>query len=135
MRVRRLLQGQSFTIYAACNARGDCELIEFLDGLGANLQDDADHMLELLERVSITGPPRNSGICHQIQGDIYEFIKRRLRVLWFYDEGRVIVCTHGFMKDTQKTPKAEIAKADRIREQYFASKAQNDLEIEEDDNG
>lgn len=135
MRIRRLLQGQSFTVYAACDARNDCELVEFLDGLGANLQDDADHMLELLERVSKNGPPRNKDICHQIQGDIYEFIKRRLRVLWFYDEGRVIVCTHGFMKDTQKTPKAEIAKADHIREQYFAAKARNDIEIEEDDNG
>ena len=135
MRVRRLIQGQSFTVYAACDARGDCDLVEFLDGLGANLQSDGDHMLELLERVSISGPPRNNDICHQIQGDIYEFIKRRLRVLWFYDEGRVIVCTHGFIKDTQKTPKAEIAKADRIREKYFAAKAQNGLEIEEDDNG
>ena len=43
----------------------------------------------------------NNDIRHQIQGDIYEFIKRRLRVLWFYDKGRVIVCIHGFIKDTQ----------------------------------
>jgi phage-related protein len=92
-------------------------------------------MLELLERVSISGPPRNKDICHQIQGDIYEFIKRRLRVLWFYDKGRIIICTHGFVKDTQKTPRIEIAKAVRIKEQYFAAKSRNDLEIEEDDNG
>ncbi len=135
MRVRRLLQGQSFTIYAACDARGDCELVEFLDGLGANLQGDGDHMLELLERVSSNGPRRNTDICHQIQDDVWEFIKGRLRVLWFYDKGRIVVCTHGFVKNSRKTPKAEIAKAARIKEQYFAAKAQNDLEIEEDDNG
>lgn len=135
MRVRRLLRGQSFTIYAACDARGHCELVEFLDGLGANLQGDGDHMLELLERVAVNGPPRNQDVCHQIQGDIYEFIKRRLRVLWFYDEGRVILCTHGFMKNTRKTPKVEIAKAERIKERYFSAKARNDLEVEEDKYG
>jgi phage-related protein len=32
----------------------------------------------------------------------------------------LIVCTHGFDKKTQKTPKAEIAKAERIRREYFS---------------
>jgi phage-related protein len=135
VRVRRLLQGQSFTVYAACDTRGECDLIEFLDSLGANLQGDGDHMLSLLERVSINGPPRNTEICHQIQNDLWEFIKGRLRVLWFYDKGRIVVCTHGFVKSSPKTPKAEIAKATTVRAQYFAAKARNDLEIEEDDNG
>jgi phage-related protein len=32
----------------------------------------------------------------------------------------LIVCTHGLNKKTQKTPKADIAKAERIRREYFS---------------
>ena len=32
----------------------------------------------------------------------------------------LIVCTHGLDKKTQKTPKAELAKAARIRREYFS---------------
>jgi phage-related protein len=32
----------------------------------------------------------------------------------------LIICTHGLDKKTQKTPKADIAKAERIRREYFS---------------
>jgi phage-related protein len=32
----------------------------------------------------------------------------------------IIVCTHGLDKKTQKTPKADIAKAERIRHEWFS---------------
>jgi phage-related protein len=32
----------------------------------------------------------------------------------------LVVCTHGLDKKTQKTPKADIAKAERIRRDYFS---------------
>ena len=31
----------------------------------------------------------------------------------------IVVATHGFIKKTQKTPKSEIERAEKIREQYF----------------
>lgn len=133
MRVRRLHQG-SYTVYAACDPRGECTLLEFLDGLGADLEKDSDRMLALLERVAQKGPLRNDKISHKIEGDIWEFIQGRVRVFYFYYEGRVVVCTHGLVKKTQKTPKGDIATANRIREQYLAAKQQGDL-IEEDEDG
>lgn len=36
------------------------------------------------------------------------------------DVETLIICTHGLDKKTQKTPKAEIAKAERIRQEYFS---------------
>jgi phage-related protein len=33
-----------------------------------------------------------------------------------------VVATHGFIKKSQKTPKAEIEKAEMIRKQYFKEK-------------
>lgn len=89
-------------------------------------------MLALLERVVMGGPPHNTDISHKIEGDIWEFIQGRLRVFYFFDEGKVVVCTHGLVKKTQKTPKSDIKIAVRVREQYFAAKRQGNLVIEEE---
>jgi phage-related protein len=65
---------------------------------------------------------------------IYEFRmtpKRgpALRVLWMYNEGRTIVCIHGYWKTTQRTLLAEIEKARRLRSDYLLAKRRNLLEI------
>jgi len=90
MRLLRIPVSGQFQVLSICDARGKSYLFDFLDGLGANFEPDADRMLALLERVASAGPPRNTDISHQIDGDIYEFIQGRLRVLWFYDAGRVV---------------------------------------------
>lgn len=92
-------------------------------------------MLALLrQQLPTSGPPHNEEVSKQLEGDIYEFRKtpRRgpaLRVLWFYDEGRIVVCTHGFWKTTQRTPAAEIEKAKRLRKDYLHAKRTNSLRI------
>ncbi len=40
------------------------------------------------------------------------------RIFCFFDEGRLIVLANGFQKKSQKTPKSEIRKALKIKEQY-----------------
>lgn len=44
------------------------------------------------------------------------------RVFCFFDEGKLIVIINGFQKKTQKTPKKEIEKAIKIKEEYFIEK-------------
>lgn len=44
------------------------------------------------------------------------------RILCFFDEGRLVVLANGFQKKTQKTPKREIFKALKIREEYYEEK-------------
>jgi phage-related protein len=46
----------------------------------------------------------------------------RLFAFWDTDEETLIIATHGIKKKTQKTPTEEIAKAERIRKQYFEQK-------------
>jgi len=92
-------------------------------------------MLALLrQQIPSSGPPHNEEISKQLDGDIYEFRRTpnrgpALRVLWFYDEGKVIVCTHGFWKTTQKTPSAEIQKAQQLRKDYLRAKRSNSIRI------
>lgn len=44
------------------------------------------------------------------------------RVFSFFDEGKLVVLINGFQKKTQKTPKKEIEKAEKIKKQYFDEK-------------
>ncbi len=40
------------------------------------------------------------------------------RIFCFFDEGQLIILTNGFQKKTQKTPKKEIEKALKIKNEY-----------------
>lgn len=40
------------------------------------------------------------------------------RIFCFFDKGNLVVLANGFQKKTQKTPKAEIKKALRIKQEY-----------------
>ena len=47
---------------------------------------------------------------------------KSIRILGFIDSGNIVVLTNCFLKKTQKTPKKEIAKAQSLRERYYANK-------------
>ena len=48
------------------------------------------------------------------------------RVFCCFDEGRLVVLFNGFQKKTQKTPKMEIEKAEKLKVEYFNSKNENE---------
>jgi len=44
------------------------------------------------------------------------------RIFCFFDDGKLIVLANGFQKKTQKTPKSEIEKATKIKQEYESEK-------------
>ena len=60
--------------------------------------------------------------------DIWEFrtlwqgMAYRLFAFWDKDNETLVIATHGLVKKTQKTPKSEIQKAQKIRNEYFENK-------------
>jgi phage-related protein len=44
------------------------------------------------------------------------------RIFCFFDKGKVVVLANGFQKKTQKTPKSEIIKALKIKQEYEKQK-------------
>ena len=60
--------------------------------------------------------------------EIWEFrtlfngICYRLFAFWDTEIEALIVATHGMVKKTQKTPKSEIEKAEKLRKEYFNDK-------------
>lgn len=49
----------------------------------------------------------------------YSSNEYRLFAFWDKRENTFVVCTNGILKKTQKTPKKEIEKAEKIRKQYL----------------
>ena len=45
------------------------------------------------------------------------------RIFCCFDEGNLVILFSGFQKKTQKTPKKEIEKAERLKKEYFDGKA------------
>ena len=51
----------------------------------------------------------------EVESDIF-------RVFSFFDKGNLIILVNGFQKKTQKTPKSEIEKAEKLKKQYLENK-------------
>ncbi len=43
------------------------------------------------------------------------------RIFCCFDEGNLVILLNGFQKKSDKTPKGEIEKAKKIRQQYYES--------------
>ncbi|WP_341674980.1 type II toxin-antitoxin system RelE/ParE family toxin [Niveibacterium sp. SC-1] len=105
---------------------GDCcPVLDGLDEFALVRESDANGMFDQIERLANLGHQGfNIGSCHYVdEGEhIYQLRKGNLRLLFFYGGGnRIIVCSHVFMKSSQKTPASEITRAIAAKHAYFAS--------------
>ena len=82
------------------------------------------YVLELIKQVEkvpekflkhLTGTNGLYEIRIEYQSNIY-------RIFCCFDKGKLVVLLNGFQKKTQKTPKKEIEKAMRLKEEYFNQK-------------
>jgi hypothetical protein len=112
------------------------EVLDELQGVDPSYRPVADSMFALLRRrVPEAGPPKGE-ISEPLGDGIFEFRRQpqrgpKLRVLWFYDAGRVIICTRAFLKDVKKCPPEEKARALKIRDRYLQAKTHQQVTITE----
>jgi len=97
------------------------EAIEFLDGLDEKSREKIIYNI-YKARVVI-----DKKLFKKLTGETWEFRtlynKKYYRLFAFWDKTdkteTVVVSTHGIVKKTDKVPKSQIDKAERIRKQYF----------------
>jgi len=98
--------------------------LEFYQSLDAKVKNKIQYVLELIkqvERVPVKFLAPMSGyeglyeVRVEYQSNIY-------RIFCCFDEGRLVVLFNGFQKKTQKTPKEELEKAMRLKNEYFKLK-------------
>ncbi len=81
---------------------------------------------KLIYNINKAKQVNDASIFKKLKGsEIWEFranvkgAQYRLFAFWDIDKRALVVCTHGIVKKTQKTPKKEIEKAEQIRKQYL----------------
>ena len=99
---------------------------EFFENLDAGTQDKILYVLMLLQtqdRIPLK-------FMRLIEEGLYElrieYQSNIYRIFFCFDEGRIVILFNGFQKKTQKTPKSEIEKALKIKEEYYEYKRQHD---------
>ena len=125
----RVVARARWEIMACCTPRGDCPVMEGLDDPAGLAAGDHMKMLALLLFTAHNGPPRNREKSNDLGDGLCEFKTKYLRIPYFFDEGRVILCTHLFKKERGKTPPAEIERANSVRRRYFEDKQKGENEV------
>jgi putative component of toxin-antitoxin plasmid stabilization module len=101
---------------------------EFFEPLKEKVKDKIDHVLFLVvsaERIPkkffeyLNGTDGLFEIKIEFESNIY-------RIFCCFDEGNLVVLFNGFQKKSQKTPRKEIEKALKIKDEYFNSKRKKD---------
>jgi phage-related protein len=130
--VKKIMQGMAASIHAI-GTKNDCPVLAFLGVLAEQNEREYSKIWALLERTINHGVPRNTEKCRVLKDtELFEFkTGGGVRIIAFWDAKRMIICTHGFMKKSQKTPKPEIEKAETGRKAYFTTKAAGKLVYEE----
>ena len=99
---------------------GTCPVEEFILKQDNKMQAKIFKNLELLE---IRGNELREPFSKHIEDGIFE-IRNKVgnditRIFYFFVIGQKIILTNGFIKKTQKTPKAEITLAKKYRNDYL----------------
>jgi hypothetical protein len=122
-----------FTVYVVEHPNSEHDCAAFLSGdwipPNGACATERNRLLRLVEQACIN-PRTLSDTCHTIADGIWQFKVNggSYRIPWFYDENRLIICTHFFVKKGQKTPAAERERALKIKKEYFAKKEKSALE-------
>lgn len=126
----------AWEVLAILDPRGRCQVLDFLGQLGAGYAVARRVMLLSLQvRLPQEGPPMNNvQLCKPLGDGLFELRRQpkgqKLRVVFFYDEGRRIVCTNAFCK-AETTPRTELSLARAQRKRYLMAKLARELSIEE----
>ncbi|MBR7956111.1 type II toxin-antitoxin system RelE/ParE family toxin [Burkholderia cenocepacia] len=132
MRVEAVIK-HAWSVYEVLSARGDRALDDIKDG-------DLERCWAFLEHVAMHGPEafaenRTHDVCDDPK--IWQFdVSGTLRLLYFYDDGRMIVLAKMFYKaggKSGKTPKAHINAVKEAYTEYQKAKRNGTLELVEID--
>ena len=98
---------------------------EFLLSLDYDMRAKMIRTLELLQK---NGPDLREPFSKELEDGIFElrakFGTNISRLLYFFDKGKLVLLTNGFVKKAQKTPKQELSIAKTYRADYYARKEQ-----------
>ena len=134
------IRSEKFQIGAIVREKGDgslnCQLMDDFEDIEAAYEASRNRLLVYFHQVAAGGLHTLSDAqCHTIDANhkISEFIAGKLRVLFFQGaSGNMVICSHMFLKKTQKTPFKEISRAIRAKKEYDLADKQGRVEWREE---
>ena len=127
--VLRKIREAEYKIFAIGD-ESECAVLSFLLKLSRDDNIEFAKILARLDQTSHNGPPHNKEQCNTLGNGCFELKTKRIRVACFWDEGRLIVCSHAFLKKGQKTPKKELRRLETSKNAYFLAKENGELRYE-----
>lgn len=112
---------------------GECQVWDFLEGLRIKAATNKDARIQhkqaslYIELLQQNGTHLNENITKHLDDGIWELRPGNNRVFYFFFQDDVFVLLHQFRKKSQKTPKREIEKAKRERDDYLSRKENGKL--------
>jgi len=126
----RYVQRGIWTILAVCDDRGGCQVQELIDSLETNSRSDYDQVVAQLRWAAVNGPPRNDKRSRPLANKVFVLKTRGgIRIPYFYDKDRLVICTEAMRKPKKTELRAVIARALATRERYFEAKRRGAVEM------
>ena len=111
---------------------GKSQIWDFLEDLRIKAATSKDARIQhkqaslYIELLQQNGTRLNENITKHLEDGIWELRPGNNRVFYFFFQDNTFVLLHQFRKKTQKTPKREIEKAKRERDDYLFRKENNE---------
>ena len=115
----------------AIGDESECAVLSFLIKLSKDDNIEFAKIQARLDQTSHNGPPHNKEQCNTLGDGCFELKTKRVRIACFWDEGRLIVCSHAFLKKKQKTPERELRRLEAGKRAYFLAKEKGELQYED----
>ena len=133
MRLRLIGRGV-WTVLAVCADEERCDVLDLANRLRRDDPGEHARLMRTFDHLAASGPPRNVHRSRALAHDIFELKTRGgVRILYFFDEGRVVVCSEAMAKPKQRGLAQAIERAARTRWRYLNDKRHGALRIVEDE--
>ncbi|WP_277820777.1 type II toxin-antitoxin system RelE/ParE family toxin [Dubosiella muris] len=122
-----------YTIEFYENENGESQVWNFLEKLRKNAKSNKNERVQYkqisfyIELLQKNGTHLSENITKYLEDGIWELRPGNNRVFYFFFQNNTYVLLHQFRKKSQKTPKREIAKAKRERDDYLHRKDNENL--------
>lgn len=129
----RLMSHGLWTVLAVYAEEERCDVLDLANELRRDDPRELARLMRAFDRLSASGPPRNVRRSRALAHGIFELkTQGGVRVLYFFDEGRVVVCSEAMPKPKQRGLALAIERAARTRWRYLNDKRRGALRIVED---
>ena len=95
---------------------------DFYNPLPKKVKDKVDYVLQIV----ITVEKISTKFFKHLEDGIYEIRievgSNIYRIFTFFDDNKLVILLHGFLKKTQKLPRKEIERAKKLRRDYYEDK-------------